>query len=143
MPMLAYSDELIARVLRETRVIALVGASKNPMRPSHSVMRYLQGRGYRVIPVNPGLAGQILLGEKVCASLSEIAEPIDMVDVFRRSEAVPPVVDEAIAKGAKTVWLQLGVRHDAAAARAETAGLTVIMERCPAIEIPRLGLPPV
>ncbi len=143
MPMLAYSDELIARVLRETRVIALVGASKNPMRPSHSVMRYLQGRGYRVIPVNPGLAGQILLGEKVCASLSEIAEPIDMVDVFRRSEAVPPVVDEAIAKGAKTVWMQLGVRHDAAAARAETAGLTVIMERCPAIEIPRLGLPPV
>ncbi len=143
MPMLAYSDELIARVLRETRVIALVGASKNPMRPSHSVMRYLQGRGYRVIPVNPGLAGQILLGEKVCASLSEIAEPIDMVDVFRRSEAVPPVVDEAIAKGAKTVWMQLGVRHDAAAARAEAAGLTVIMERCPAIEIPRLGLPPV
>jgi predicted CoA-binding protein len=143
MPMLAYSDELIARVLRETRVIALVGASKNPMRPSHSVMRDLQGRGYRVIPVNPGLAGQILLGEKVCASLSEIAEPIDMVDVFRRSEAVPPVVDEAIAKGAKTVWMQLGVRHDAAAARAEAAGLTVIMERCPAIEIPRLGLPPV
>jgi uncharacterized protein len=137
-----YSDDLIARVLRETRVIALIGASKNPMRPSHEVMHYLQARGYRVIPVNPGLTGQILLGEKVRASLSEIDEPVDMVDIFRRSEAVPPVVDEAVAHGAKTIWMQLGVRHDAAAAKAEAAGLTVIMERCPAIEIPRLGLPP-
>jgi predicted CoA-binding protein len=137
------SDEIIARTLRETRTIALIGASKNPMRPSHSVMSYLQGRGYRVIPVNPGLAGQTLLGEKVRASLSEIDEPVDMVDIFRRSDAVPPVVDEAIAKGAKTIWMQLGVRHDAAAAKAEAAGLTVIVERCPAIEIPRLGLPPV
>ncbi len=134
------SDETIARVLREARTIALVGASKNPMRPSHSVMRYLQGRGFRVIPVNPGLAGQTLLGETVRASLTEIEEPVDMVDIFRRSEAVPPVVDEAIAKGARTVWMQLGVRHDAAAAKAEAAGLTVVMERCPAIEIPRLGL---
>jgi predicted CoA-binding protein len=134
------SDEAIVRVLRETRTIALVGASKNPMRPSHSVMRYLQGRGFRVIPVNPGLAGQTLLGETVRASLAEIEEPVDMVDIFRRSEAVPPVVDEAIAKGAKTVWMQLGVRHDAAAAKAEAAGLTVVMERCPAIEMPRLGL---
>ena len=134
------SDEIIARVLRETRTIALIGASKNPMRPSHEVMAYLQGRGYRVIPVNPGLAGQILLGETVRAGLSEIEEPVDMVDIFRRSEAVPPVVDDAIAKGARTVWMQLGVRHDAAAAKAEAAGLTVVMERCPAIEIPRLGL---
>ncbi|MGO8738837.1 CoA-binding protein [Rhodoblastus sp.] len=135
------SDEIIARVLQETRTIALIGASKNPMRPSHEVMAYLQSRGYRVIPVNPGLAGQVLLGETVRADLSEIEEPVDMVDIFRRSDAVPPVVDEAIAKGARTVWMQLGVRHDAAAAKAEAAGLTVIMERCPAIEIPRLGLP--
>ena len=134
------SDQIIARVLRETRNIALIGASKNPMRPSHSVMSYLQGRGFRVIPVNPGLAGQVLLGETVRASLSEIDEPVDMVDIFRRSDAVPAIVDDAIAKGAKTVWMQIGVRHDAAAAKAEAAGLTVIMERCPAIEIPRLGL---
>ncbi|WP_298354255.1 CoA-binding protein [Rhodoblastus sp.] len=134
------SDEIIVRILRETKTIALIGASKNPMRPSHSVMRYLQGRGYRVIPVNPGLAGQVLLGEKVRASLSEIGEPVDMVDIFRRSDAVPAIVDDAIAKGAKTVWMQLGVRDEASAAKAEAAGLTVILERCPAIEIPRLGL---
>lgn len=134
------SDEIIVRILRETKTIALIGASKNPMRPSHSVMRYLQGRGYRVIPVNPGLAGQVLLGEKVRASLSEIGEPVDMVDIFRRSDAVPAIVDDAIAKGAKTVWMQLGVRDEASAAKAEAAGLTVIVERCPAIEIPRLGL---
>jgi predicted CoA-binding protein len=134
------SDQVIARILSETRTIALIGASKSPLRPSHSVMSYLQGRGYRVIPVNPGLAGQSLLGETVRASLSEIDEPVDMVDIFRRSDAVPQVVDDAIAKGAKTVWMQLGVRHDAAAAKAEAAGLTVITERCPAIEIPRLGL---
>ncbi len=134
------SDQVIVRVLRETGTIALIGASRNTMRPSHSVMRFLQGRGYRVIPVNPGLAGQSLLGEKVRASLSAIEEPVDMVDIFRRSDAVPAIVDEAVAKGAKTIWMQLGVRDDAAAAKAEAAGLTVIMERCPAIEIPRLGL---
>ncbi|HUO54302.1 MAG TPA: CoA-binding protein [Rhodoblastus sp.] len=143
MAALAYADELIARILRETRTIALIGASRNPLRPSHEVMAFLQGRGYRVLPVNPGLAGQILHGEKVWASLAEIPEPVDMVDIFRRSDAVPPVADQAIAKGVKFVWMQLGVRHDEAAAKAEAAGLTVIMNRCPAIEIPRLGLPPV
>jgi uncharacterized protein len=138
---LVYANEEIARILRESRIIALVGASRNPLRPSHEVMAYLQRRGYRVIPVNPGLAGQTLLGETVRPRLSEIDEEIDMVDIFRRSEAVPPIVDEAIAKGAKFVWMQIGVRHDAAAAKAEAAGLAVIMNRCPAIEIPRLGLP--
>ncbi|MCI4679844.1 CoA-binding protein [Rhodoblastus acidophilus] len=138
---LVYANEEIARILRESRIIALVGASRNPLRPSHEVMAYLQRRGYRVIPVNPGLAGQTLLGETVRARLSEIDEPVDLVDIFRRSEAVPPIVDEAIAKGAKFVWMQIGVRHDAAAAKAEAAGLAVIMNRCPAIEIPRLGLP--
>jgi O-acetylhomoserine (thiol)-lyase len=102
-------------------------------------MKYLQGKGYRVIPVNPGAAGQTLLGERVRASLSEISEPVDMVEIFRRSEAAPEIVDEAIALGAKVVWMQLGVRHDAAAAKARAAGLTVIMDRCPKIEFGRLG----
>lgn len=134
------TDPEIAALLREVRTIALVGASAKPQRPSHEVMEFLQNRGYRVIPVNPGLAGKMLLGETVRENLAAIPEPVDMVDIFRRSEAVAPVVDQAIAIGAKTVWMQLGVRDEAAAAKARAAGLTVVMNRCPKIEIARLGL---
>ena len=136
-------ESLIASLLGRVRHIALVGASANPARPSHQVMAFLQARGYRVSPVNPGLAGQTLLGEKVVARLSEVVGPVDMVDIFRQSDAVPGLVEEAIAIGAGAVWMQLGIRHEAAAARARAAGLAVVSDRCPAIEIPRLGLPPV
>uniref|UniRef100_UPI0035B2F6F3 O-acetylhomoserine aminocarboxypropyltransferase n=1 Tax=Rhodoblastus sp. TaxID=1962975 RepID=UPI0035B2F6F3 len=136
---LVYPDALVARILRSVKVIAMVGASTNWNRPSYFVMKYLQGKGYRVIPVNPGAAGQVLLGERVRASLSEIGEPVDMVDIFRRSDSVGPVVDEAVAIGAKVVWMQLGVRNDEAAAKAQAAGLAVIMDRCPKIEFGRLG----
>jgi O-acetylhomoserine (thiol)-lyase len=136
---LSYPDALITRVLRSVNTIAMVGASTNWNRPSYFVMKYLQNKGYRVIPVNPTAAGQTLLGEKVRASLAEIAEPVDMVQVFRRSDQAPQIVDEAIALGAKVVWMQLGVRHDAAADKASAAGLTVIMDRCPKIEFGRLG----
>ena len=136
---LHYPDALIARVLQSVNTIAMVGASTNWNRPSFFVMKYLQGKGYRVIPVNPGAAGQTLLGERVRASLADIPESVDMVEIFRRSEAAPEIVDEAIAIGAKVVWMQLGVRHDAAAAKAQAAGLTVIMDRCPKIEFGRLG----
>jgi O-acetylhomoserine (thiol)-lyase len=136
-----YPDALLRRIQAETRTIALVGASANPDRPSHYVMQFLQAQGYRVIPVNPGLAGQDLLGEPVYASLRDIPGKIDMVDVFRASAQVPPVVDDAIAIGAKVVWMQLGVSHDEAAARAREAGLLVVMNRCPKIEFGRLGKP--
>lgn len=137
------TDTEIARILRETRVIALVGWSARPDRPSHRVARFLHARGYRVLPVNPGLAGQDSgLGEVVRRSLSDIAEPVDMVDIFRRSEEVGPVVDEAlrVLPGLKVVWMQLGVVNDAAADAARAQGVQVVMNRCPAIEIPRLGL---
>lgn len=137
--LLAYSDAMLRRILAETRTIAMVGASTNWNRPSYFVMKYLQAKGYRVIPVNPAAAGQEILGETVRASLSEIAEPVDLVDVFRRSDQVGPVADEAISIGAKVLWMQLGVRNDEAAARAEAAGLTVVMDRCPKIEFGRLG----
>ncbi len=137
-----YSDDYLRRILTEVRSIAVVGASPRPERPSHRVMAYLQRRGYRTIPVNPNAAGALLLGEHCYARLADIGEPVDMVDVFRRSAAAGEVVDAAIAKGAKVVWMQLGVRDDAAAARAAAHGLRVVMDRCPAIEIPRLGLPP-
>lgn len=134
------SDAAIKALLEDVKTIALVGASANPARDSHGVMAFLLRQGYRVIPVNPGLAGQQLLGEEVVARLSDIRVPIDMVDIFRNSEAAGAVVDEAIAAGAKAVWMQLGVINPEAAARAEAAGLRVVMNHCPKIEIPRLGL---
>lgn len=135
--------EEIAELLSSTRTIAMVGASNRPDRPSYGVMRYLLSRGYRVIPVNPQIAGAEVHGERVVASLGEIDEPIDLVDIFRRPLAAGEAVDAAIAVGAKAVWLQIGVINEFAAQRAEAAGLKVVMDRCPKIEIPRLGVPPV
>jgi predicted CoA-binding protein len=132
-------DSEIRDILSSVKTIAVVGWSPKPDRPSHGVAAFLKRRGYRVIPVNPGQAGQEALGETVVASLAE-AGPVDMVDIFRRSEEAGAVVDEAIAAGAKVVWMQLGVIDEAAAGRARAAGLQVVMNRCPAIEIPRLGL---
>lgn len=134
-----YTDAKLRRILSSVRTIALVGASSNWNRPSYFVMKYLQNKGYRVIPVNPGIAGQELLGERVYANLRDIPDPIDMVDVFRASDQVGPIVDDAIAIHAKYVWMQLGVRNDEAAERAEEAGLEVVMNRCPKIEFGRLG----
>ncbi len=134
-----YSDALITRVLREVKTIAMVGASANPVRPSYFVYKYLKDKGYTVFPVNPTLDGQTLLGDKVYASLEEIDTPIDMVEVFRGGEAAGEITDQAITIGAKVVWMQLGVTNDAAAQRAEAAGLTVIMNRCPKMEYGRLN----
>ena len=136
--LLTYSDALLRRILADTRIIAMVGASTNWNRPSYFVMKYLQAKGYRVIPVNPAAAGQQILGETVRASLSEITEKVDMVDVFRRSDQVGPVADEAVAIGAKVLWLQIGVINEAARRLAEEAGLTVVMDRCVKIEYARL-----
>ncbi len=137
-----YPDAFLRDILTGVRTIAVVGASPRPHRPSHGVMRYLQRHGYRAIPVNPFAAGGMILGERCYAALDEIGEPVDMVDVFRRSEFAGEVVDQAIAVGAKVVWMQLGVVDAAAAVRAEAHGIKVVMDRCPAIEIPRLGLAP-
>jgi predicted CoA-binding protein len=136
-------DEDIASLLAETRTIALVGASDRPDRPSYGVMRFLQRHGYRVYPVNPNITGEHVHGEYVWRELGQIGEPIDLVDIFRRSELAGEAIDAAIAVGAKAVWTQLGVYNDAAIARAEAAGLTAVVDRCPAIEIPRLRLPPI
>jgi len=141
MPPTAPQD--IAALLSETRTIALFGISDRPDRPSYGVMQFLQNHGYRVLPVNPQIAGEHVHGEFVWARLSDIGVPIDMVDIFRRSEAAGEAVDDAIAAGAKAVWMQLGVINEEAAARAEAAGLKVVMDRCPAIDIPRLGLAPI
>lgn len=132
-------DDTIRRVLAETRRIAVVGASPRPTRPSHGVFAFLVARGYDVTGVNPGIAGQTLHGRPVVASVDGAA-PIDMVDVFRRSAEVAPVVDDAIRLGAKVVWMQLGVIDEAAAERARAEGMTVVMDRCPVIEVRRLGL---
>ena len=134
-----YADEYIGGILNDVKTIAVVGASSNPSRPSYYVMKYMKRKGYRCIPVNPGLADQELLGETAYGSLSDIPVTIDMVDCFRASEAIPPIVEEAIAINAKVVWMQLGVRNDEAAATAEAAGIKVVMNRCPKIEYGRLS----
>ena len=136
-----YTDALMASVLGSVRSIAMVGASANPARPSSLVLRYLVAHGYRVFPVNPGLTGGHIMGLPVHARLADVPEPVDMVDVFRNSESAGSVVDEALAlePRPRVVWMQLGVRNEAAAARAEAAGLTVIMDRCPKIEFGRLS----
>jgi predicted CoA-binding protein len=134
-----YSDAYIRDILVTYRTIAMVGASPNASRPSYFAMKYLKVKGFRVIPVNPGQAGQEILGERVYASLADINEPVDIVDIFRNSEAALGITKEAIRIGAKVVWMQLGVRNDEAAKLAEVAGLKVVMNRCPKIEYGRLS----
>ena len=134
-------DEDIKALLEGARTIAVVGASERPDRPSYRVMRTLQEHGYRVIPVNPQITGEHVHGEFIFRELAQLGDPIDIVDIFRRSDAAGEAVDQAIAVGAKAVWMQLGVIDEAAAARAEAAGLRVVMDRCPAIDIPRLRVP--
>ncbi|WP_417423983.1 CoA-binding protein [Hoeflea sp.] len=136
-----YDNDYISGILQSVKTIAVVGASANDVRPSYFVMKYLLGKGYRIIPVNPGQAGKEILGQMTFARLADIPEPIDMVDVFRASDAVPGIVEEALKLEPlpKVIWMQLTVRHDAAAARAEAAGLKVVMNRCPKIEYARLS----
>jgi len=138
-----YSDALIARLLRSVKTIAMVGASPNPVRPSFFAMKYLLDKGFHIIPVNPGQAGKEILGETVYAQISDLPAPVDMIDIFRNSEAAGPITDEALANkdrlGLKVIWMQLGVINEEAAKRAEAAGLTVIMNRCPKIEYGRLS----
>ncbi|MGC5797124.1 CoA-binding protein [Sphingomonas sp. NFX23] len=138
MPLTADAD--IKSLLENARTIAMIGASDRPDRPSYGVMAKLQGHGYRVIPVNPQITGEHVHGEFVFRDLSQLGDPIDIVDIFRNSAAAGEAVDQAIAAGAKAVWMQLGVVNEEAAARAEAAGLQVVMDRCPAIDIPRLGV---
>ena len=138
MPLTA--DAEIAALLRSTRRIALIGASAKPERPSFGVMQTLLDHGYDVVPVNPGLAGQTIHGQTVVASLADVSPPADMIDVFRESAAVAGIVDQAIAHGARAIWLQLGVIDAESAARAEAAGLAVVMDRCPKIELRRLSV---
>ena len=134
-----YTDLYLRQILRDTKTIAMVGASANWNRPSYFAMKYLLDRGYKVIPVNPAAAGQEILGQEVYASLDALPQKADMVDIFRNSDAAGPIADEAIKHGAKVVWMQLGVRNDEAAKRAEDAGLKVVMNRCPKIEHSRLS----
>jgi predicted CoA-binding protein len=137
------SDEDIRALLTSARTIAVVGASDRPNRPSYGVMKILQDHGYRVLPVNPQITGEHVHGEFVWRELAQVGLPIDIVDIFRRPEAAGDAVDQAIFVGAKAVWMQIGVINEEAAARAEAAGLKVVMDRCPAIEIRRLGVPKV
>src|SRR6476646_502460 len=134
-------DEDIAELLTNARTIAVIGASDRPERPSYGVMKILQDQGYRVLPVNPQITGEHVLGEFVWRELAQIGLPIDSGDIFRRPDAVDEAVEQAIFVGAKAVWMQIGVINEEAAAMAETAGLKVVMDRCPKIEIPRLGVP--
>jgi predicted CoA-binding protein len=140
---LPYPAAYLREILAQVKTIAMVGASADANRPSHFVMKYMQDKGYRVIPVNPNITGEHLYGEFVWRELSQIGVPIDIVDIFRRSEAAGQAVDQAIAVGAKAVWMQLGVIDEAAAERAEAAGLKVVMDRCIKIEILALGIPPI
>ena len=137
----SYSPDVIRNILQSVKTIALVGASANEVRPSYFVMKYLIDKGYDVIPVNPGLAGQQILGQTVYASLGDIPKPVDMVDIFRNSEAAGPITDEALTLSPKprVIWMQLSVRNDEAAARAEAAGLQVVMNRCPKMEYGKLS----
>ena len=139
---LFYEDDYIRGILKEVRTIAMAGASANWVRPSSFAMKYLQGKGYKVIPLNPGQAGSQILGETCYASIADIPGPVDMVDIFRNSKAAGDVIDEALPmieeKQIKIIWMQLGIRNDPAAKRAEAAGLNVIMDRCPKIEYGRL-----
>jgi predicted CoA-binding protein len=137
----SYADAYIRGILNTVKTIAMVGISPKDNRPSYFAFKYLLERGYRMIPVNPGQAGQEILGQKVHAKLADIGEPVDMVDIFRASAHVPPIVDEALALSPRpgVIWMQLGVRHDEAAAKAEAAGLKVVMNRCPKIEYGRLS----
>ena len=138
-----YSDAQIARILRSVKTIAMIGASANEMRPSYFAMKYLTEKGFKIVPVNPGVAGKEILGQKVYASLKDVPPPVDMVDIFRNSEAAGPITDEVLANkdrlGVKVLWMQLGVINEDAAKHAEAAGLTVIMNRCPKIEYGRLS----
>ena len=136
---LKYTDDYLRQILGEVKTIAMVGASTNWNRPSYFAMKYLQRKGIRVIPVNPGSAGEDLLGERIIDSLEAIEADVDMVDVFRRSSEAGAITDQAIAIGAKVIWMQIGVRDDKAAERAKAAGLKVVMDRCPKIELSRLN----
>jgi predicted CoA-binding protein len=135
----AYHDAFIKGVLQDTKTVAMVGASPNWNRPSYFVMKYLQTKGFKVYPVNPRAMGEEILGEQVYTSLDDLPETVDMVDIFRASEAAGPIADDAVKHGAKSVWMQLTVRNDEAAERAEAAGLKVVMNRCPKIEYARLS----
>jgi uncharacterized protein len=137
----AYDAEYIRSILKSVKTVALVGASANAVRPSYFVMQYLLGKDYDVIPINPGLAGQMLLGQSVYGSLADVPRAIDMVDIFRNADAADAIVDEALALEPlpKVIWMQLGVRNDAAAAKAEAAGLHVVMNRCPKMEFGKLS----
>jgi uncharacterized protein len=139
----AYNDEYIADILRDAKSIAMIGASANNSRPSYFAMKYLLGKGYRVVPINPGLAGQKILDQDVIAALGDVTGPVEIVDIFRNSEAALEIVREAIALkdklGIKVIWMQLGVRNETAAAEAEAAGFKVVMNRCPKIEYGRLS----
>ena len=137
---MTYSDAFLRNILKRTKTVAVVGVSTNPVRPSYYVARYLSLKGFTVIPVNPGHAGKTLFGAQIVGALSEITAPVDMVDIFRRSEAVPPIVDEAldVLPDLQTIWMQIGVEHAEAAAKAEARGMDVVMNRCPKIEYQRL-----
>jgi predicted CoA-binding protein len=137
---MSYSDTFLRDVLTRMKVIAIVGVSANPVRPSYFVARYLKLKGFRIIPINPGLAGQTLFGETVYATLADVPDQVDMVDIFRRSDAVPAIVDEALARwpALQTIWMQIGVEHADAAAVAQARGLDVVQNRCPKIEYQRL-----
>ncbi|KQB95489.1 CoA-binding protein [Loktanella sp. 1ANDIMAR09] len=137
---MSYSDDHLRTILKRTKTIAIVGVSANEIRPSYYVARYLSLKGYRIIPVNPGLAGQTLLGEKVYGDVSDIPDDVDMVDIFRRSEQVPPIVTASLARwpNLQTIWMQIGVSHPQAAAEAQARGVDVIEDRCPKIEYQRL-----